>query len=115
MGGGRRCPPASREERMRGPRSWRTRRSRGGGGGRRGGKEALPPKKAVRRGEGRKGWEGRRGVRAAALGVLAGMMRWNGEGAPLPPRFEEGADAGTSELADTAISARAEVEVGEPQ
>jgi len=92
----------------------------------RGGKEAVPPKKPVRRRERRGGWEWRRGLRAAALGLLAGMMMWNGEGAPpirgqglregaRAPRSEEGADAGTSELGDTAISARADVEVGEPR
>jgi hypothetical protein len=91
----------------------------------RGGKEAGPSKPPEReRGlRGMRQW--RQGLMAAAVGVWAALMVWNVEGPPArgegpremaqAPRSEEGADAGTSELADMAISARVNAEVGEPR
>lgn len=90
----------------------------------RGGKEAAPAERPVWEWVLRSVREWRRELVAAAVGVWAALMVWNVERQPPArgeglervvqvPRSEEGKDAGTSELADTAISARADVEVGE--
>jgi hypothetical protein len=89
----------------------------------RGGKRVVPARKPAWEWmlEGVREW--RRGLMAAALGAWAALMVWNVEQPPArgegqepvaqAPREEEGADAGTSELADTAISSPANAEVRE--